>query len=114
MRRWYSSTSSMRWPSSIARHAVASRSCSGSYWLMRQFSGADRRRQGDLDTTGYCQCPRYSSMKIVGRHRAEAIAERPEPLGAHRHHVVLVLEGALDEQERLVDEGQPVAMEQRR
>jgi len=42
------------------------------------------------------------------------VAQGGEPLGAHRGDVVLALERPLDQQEGLVDQGQPVAMEERR
>jgi len=41
------------------------------------------------------------------------VAQRGEPLGAHRGDIVLTLQRALDQEEGLVDQVQPVAMEER-
>jgi len=41
------------------------------------------------------------------------MAQRPDPLGAHRGDVVLTLQRAVDQQEGLVDEGEPVTVEER-
>ena len=50
----------------------------------------------------------------VGRGGLEALAEGPEALGADRGDAVLVLEGALHQEEGLARDGQSVAPEQGR
>src|SRR4029434_11017715 len=58
--------------------------------------------------------PRWpASVKIVRRHTRQAMAQRPDQLGAHRGDVVLTLQRSLDQQEGLLDERQPVTVEER-
>src|SRR5690349_12342477 len=81
-------------------------------WRSLGGKSSDSNRVGN--TNGRSEAPRLASVKVMGRHCAETVPQRPEALGADGDHVVLLLERALDEQERLVDESQPVTVEEGR
>src|SRR4030095_4149178 len=80
--------------------------CGGSGWC----AAATRRRRRRCASSW----PRWpASVKIVRRHTRQAMAQRPDQLGAHRGDVVLTLQRSLDQQEALLDERQPVTVEER-
>src|SRR4051812_24758838 len=54
---------------------------------------------------------RDMSIKIMSVHRGAPI-DPLQMLGLHRQHAVLMLQHALDEQERLADDGHPLAIEE--